>query len=174
MAETYTLIESLELPGSSSVATFLSISGSYTDLVIQGHVTIVAPPSADLYLRFNNDTGSNYYGQGAGSNASSLFRSDQYSGTAIRLVGTINSQQQTQNPNMFEAQINEYANGSYTKNGVQNWSYLAQTSSNIANVGFGAFQWRNTSAITRIDISSSTGGNLTGRISLYGILAGNA
>lgn len=175
MAETYTLIETVPLDGSTSVATFLTVPGSYTDLIIEGHIQVaISSGSCDLLLRFNNDSGGNYYGQGASSNAVPQFRSDRYTaGTGARLTGTVNSQSQS-NPIMFNAQINEYSNGSFTKNGVQNWSYLVNTGTPIANVGFGSFQWRNTNAITRVDILATNSGALTGRVSLYGILAGNA
>lgn len=173
MAATYDLIESVELTGIGSTATFLSIPSTYTDLVISGQLTINTTAS-DLYLRFNNDTGANYYGQGAGSNQTPQFRAGAVGPTgAVWLIGLLNSQVQSTNPNFFEVHVNEYANTSYTKNIVQNWGYVADTATR-ANVGFGAFQWRNTSAINRVDISSTSGGAITGRISLYGILAGNA
>lgn len=174
MAATFDLIQSLALSGSSA-ATFTSIPATYTDIVIQGNFTTTMPTSStDIDLRFNNDTAGNYYQQGAGSNTGLLFRSEAFNGGSVRIIGLQNSQQATgaSNPYLIEVHINEYANTSYTKNGVNNWSYMVGTAA--ANVGFGAFQWRNTVAITRIDITASGGGTLTGSINLYGILAGNA
>jgi hypothetical protein len=174
MAATYDLIESIPLTGTTNTATFLSVPGTYTDLIIEGHVTCAATGGTDIYVRFNNDTGSNYYGTGAGSNQVPQFRAVQYSGTAAIIIGLNNSQTQTTNPMMFEVNLNNYASNSFTKNAVHNWSYLANTATSTGNVGFGAFQWRNTNTVTRVDVLSSSGVNLTGRISLYGILAGNA
>jgi hypothetical protein len=174
MAETYDLIQSLTVTGSSDTASFTSIPGTYTDLIVQGNFTQTMPSaSCDIDMRFNSDTAGNYYQQGAGSNTTPLFRSEAFNGGSVRVMGLQNSQTTggENNPNFIEVHIAEYAN-SYTKNGVNSWAYVVGTAT--ANVGFGAFQWRSTSAITRIDFKTTNGGLLTGTINLYGILAGNA
>ena len=52
------------------------------------------------------------------------------------------------------------------------FSYVTDSAAPRANTGIGAWQWRNTAAITSLTITGTQ--NLLGRFSLYGILAGNA
>lgn len=56
--ETYTPIATTITSGNAASCTFSSIAGSYTDLVII--VSGGAAVAADLSVRFNGDTGSNY------------------------------------------------------------------------------------------------------------------
>lgn len=174
MAYTYDLISSQTFTNNTGSASFTSFSSAYTDLVIQGHVT--GSGSGDVYLRFNGDDGSsgnNYYMIGATASTAGFKNDNSMPTNRITPVGWYNSSQQSQNPFFFEVTIPEYSNTSYTKNGVLNFSYIADSTQNRANVGFMAWQWRNTNAITTIAVTL-TSGTFNGRISLYGIKAGNA
>mgnify|MGYP003326735737 FL=1 len=71
MAVTYEPLATTTLTSAQSTVTFSSISGSYTDLVL---VTNVKDSNGACYLRFNNDSGTNYsrtWLTGNGSTASS-------------------------------------------------------------------------------------------------------
>jgi len=174
MAATYDLVTSQTFTGNTGTCTFTSFSSAYTDLIIQGHVT--GSGSGDIYVRFNGDDGSsgnNYYMLGATSSTAGFKNDNSYPTNRITPVGWYNSSQQSANPFFFEVVIPEYSNGSYNKNGVLNFSYIADSTQSRANVGFMAWQWRNNSAITSIEVKL-TSGTFTGRINLYGIKAGTA
>lgn len=167
MALTYDLINSQTLNGSSSTVSFTNFGG-YTDLILKGNYT----SAGDQYLRFNNNAGTyQYLGGTTANNGSQVFISSSSSTTSVPLVGTPNSQQGNINPNSWEVGIPKYT-GSNTKNGYVMFSYVTDSSAPRANTGIAAWHWRNTEAITTLTITSTN--NITGLISLYGILAGNA
>lgn len=168
MAGTYDLIATSTFSAVSS-RDFTSIPSTYTDLVIQAH--IFSDSGGDIYIRFNGNA-SNYYQLGGGI-TSSGFRSFTFAGSEFRVIGLVNSIQQSANPAFLEFVMPEYANSSYTKNGVMNIAYIANTSTNLANTQFMATQWRNTAAINRVEFLTG-GGNFSGQINIYGITAGNA
>lgn len=173
MAATYDLISSQEFTGNSNTCVFNSFSG-YTDLVIQGNFT-VSGGSYDIYVRFNNDNSNSYEGLVGTNTQSSTFDNNAWGPhTGISLIGAYNSPiNNTILPVHFELNIPEYSNV-YRKNGTATFSYIANLSDNRSNTGWMAWHWRNASAITNISILSTSGGNFTGTINLYGILAGNA
>ena len=174
MAATYDLISSQEFTGNSNTCVFNSFSG-YTDLVIQGNFT-VSGAGYDVYVRFNNDASSSYEGLAGNNTMSGTFDNTAFGlHTGVCVIGAYNSPtNNTILPVHFEMNIPEYSSSSYRKNGTATFSYIANLSDNRSNTGWMAWHWRNTSAITTISILSTTGGNFTGTINLYGILAGNA
>lgn len=168
MAATYDFINGSTFSNVSS-RTFSSIPSTYTDLVIQGSVNMLSV--ADLYIRFNGNA-SNYYMLGAGT-TSSGFRSWTSATSQINIVGGVNTPIQSDNTAFFELVIPEYSNSSYTKNGVGDFAYIANSSTSLGNTHFFAWQWRNTAAINQVEFLTSSG-NFNGQISIYGITAGNA
>lgn len=169
MAATYDLISSQLLTGTTNVVSYSSFGG-YTDLIIKANFTMAS--GGDAYVRFNGDTGTYQFLAGTtGNTGSQVFQSAQSTASSVPVVGTPNSQQSASNPNSFELGIPSYAGGN-TKNGYSMFSYVTDSSAPRANTGIGAWQWRNTAAITSITVTGTS--NFTGRFSLYGILAGNA
>lgn len=167
MAATYDFIAGSTFSNVSS-RTFSNIPSSYTDLVIQGSINMLTA-GADLYIRFNGNA-SNYYMLGAGITTSG-FRSWTSATSQISILGAPNSIQQSANTGFFEFVIPEYSNSSYTKNGVGDVAFLADTSVGRACTEFFAWQWRNTAAINQVEFLTSSG-NFTGQINIYGITAG--
>jgi hypothetical protein len=171
MAATYDLISSQ--PINTGTCTFNSITGSYTDLILQG--TFTNTLGADTYLRFNNST-SNYSFLGAGTrnDGTQQFEVVNNSGTnSINIAGQPNSQQQAINSTTFEFLMPQYADGGVIKAGILCTSYVTDRSAPRNNTSVFATRWADNSAITRIDIIASSG-NLVGTFNLYGVLAANA
>jgi hypothetical protein len=160
---TYEPIATTTLSTTSSLVTFSSISGSYTDLVLITSAKLTSG-TTDATIRFNNDTGSNYSCtilSGTGSAASSgRVTSDPW--LYIDSYGALS----TGSFNIAITNIMNYSNTTTYK------SYL--TRANNASLGTDAIvgTWRNTSAINRIDIfpqaSTFTAGST---FTLYGIAA---
>jgi hypothetical protein len=176
MAATYDLISAQTFTNNSNTCTFNSFSG-YTDLVIQGNITVPTISTGfDLYVRFNGDNASNYDTLGASSTSTYTFDNTYVNAmSAVPIVGLFNSPTNaTIQPMHFELTIPEYSNSSNRKNGTGTFSYIADESSGRTNTGFLVWHWRNTNAITSITVSTSSGSNMRGTINLYGITAGNA
>ena len=163
MPITYESLASTTLSSAATTITFNSISGSYTDLRIIFRVK--ANANDDIKLNFNSDTGSNYsrtllYGTGAGSAVTG------YTSQAnITLSPGLDA---ANNMRFFTIDIFNYS-GSGNKtcwlegNGDTNGSGLVTRQVAL---------WRNTAAITRIDLASfGANGMAAGTIAtLYGIL----
>jgi hypothetical protein len=162
MAITYSPIATTTLGSATNTVTFSSISGSYTDLVAVFEGTLTSG-SADLLLRFNSDTGSNYssthlYGTGS-SAASSRFSN----ATSIKVMyyGYLES---TGRNNAITS-IQNYSNSTTYKTTIAR-ANNADTSGTNAGVGL----WRNTNAITSITFLASANNFETGsNFTLYGI-----
>lgn len=173
MAATYDLISSQTI--NTNTCTFSSITGSYTDLLIQASYTMSA--GGDTYLRFNSDSSSVYQFLGAGSrnDGTQIFEVVNSGGntTFANFNGSPNSQQQTDNPATVEFFIPQYADSTYVKAGMVCTSLITSRSAPRNNTSVIAWRWNVTSAITQIDINASSG-NLVGTFNLYGILAANA
>jgi hypothetical protein len=165
---TYTPISTTTLESNQSSVTFTSFSG-YTDLVlIIGSATFTA--NSTLYVQYNSDTGSNYSSNrltGNGTTASSS-RTTSANGAQIGAGdGMSSSVMQT-----CVVQFQNYANSTTYKTAIARWNR------SDAEVAATASLWRNTNAITTIEVyggfangtknsSLKTGTTLT----LYGILA---
>jgi hypothetical protein len=161
MAITYEPLATTTLGSAASSVTFSSISGSYTDLVLVVSATWSGGSNSSFGFRLNSDTGSNYsitqlYGDG--SSASSGRQSNQ----TKAVIGQIN-------PTEFGTTIFQFQNYS---NATTYKTTLSR--SNVAGVITlaGVALWRNTAAITRIDLeyfdvagTFDTGSTFT----LYGI-----
>ena len=169
MAATYDLI-SAATPAGTTACVFNSL-GSYTDLVIQCYFS--ATVGCDYDLRFNGDTGTNYYYLQGSSTASNTFdNASTNAGGSIRIIGAYNSPQGGADFNAIEISLPEYRN-SIVKNANYRFGYISNPASPAANVGFGTGQWRNTAAITSVTISTTNVNFANGTtINLYGIMAG--
>jgi hypothetical protein len=173
MAATYNLISSQTI--NTGTCTFTSITGSYTDLIIQG--TYTNSLAADTLCRFNGSTATEYSFLGAGTrnDGTQQFEVVNSGGnlTYIKINGEPNSQQESTNPTIFELFLPQYADGGVIKAGMLCTSYITSTSAPRNNTNVFATRWNNNSAITQIDIIA-TSGNLVGTFNLYGVLAANA
>lgn len=154
---TYTPIQTYSASGSQNSITFSSIPSTYTDLVI---ISAGNTASLTTVIRFNGDTGTNYSRtilRGNGTTADSIRQTNQ---EFITLDGSYSQPGQN-----FIINIMNYSNSTTYK--------TALTRSNNAGAGLdqGVGMWRNTAAITSVEVRNSGATNYTTgtTFTLYGI-----
>jgi hypothetical protein len=164
MPATYEPIATQTLGSTASSITFSSIPATYTDLVL---VLAGGTDAASGWgLRFNSDTGSNYsrtYLTGTGSAASSGRDTNQTTAD-IAYNGILGN---NTNYNSI-VNIMNYSNTTTYKTAI------SRSNNAATGVDTNASLWRSTSAITTIEIKTTTAGkifNIGSTFTLYGIAA---
>lgn len=170
MPSTYTLISSNVLTSSAASVTFSAIPSTYTDLVLRLSTrTDLADTSVNIYTRFNGDTATNY----------STTRVANY-------AGGVNSARSTSQVRFNQAPwsegtnltANTFANSemyipSYTASQNKPLSVFDAVENNDAATAYviaTASLWRNTAAITSIEMLPYSGNFVSGSsFYLYGI-----
>jgi hypothetical protein len=156
----YTPIATQTLSSTSTGITFSSFSG-YTDLVLVSSVKNTNL-YLDFWIRFNSDTGSNYSNTVLYGNGSSAGSARASSATKINL--TYSGYADTGSHNVITTHIMNYSNSTTYK------SVLSKSSTAAWGVDAVVGTWRNTAAITSIDILPSSSSWASGStFSLYGI-----
>ena len=156
---TYTPIATSTLGSAASSVTFSSISG-YTDLVLITSCNVTAS-SQEVQLRYNGDAGNNYSttnllgtGSGVGSN--------RQSNTSNAWIGLAN----TTNRGVIVTQIQNYSNTTTYKTAISRSSVADYEVDAMVSL------WRNTAAITSIEVKLSGSTFVSGStFTLYGIAA---
>jgi hypothetical protein len=165
MAATYTPIASITLGAAASSVTFSSIPSTYTDLVMI--VATISSTTNYPYVVLNGDTGTNYsknWLTGTGSAVSS----GRDTSTAISYI-TANAASTTSSGFISIVQFMNYANTTTNK------TFLSRSNNAGSGVDLQVNLWRNTSAITSVQVLANTGTFSAGStFNLYGIQAGNA
>ena len=166
--QTYTPIESRTLTSATTTVTFSSIPATYTDLILVANTIVSSGTGAELSIRFNSDTATNYsntYLLGTGS-ATATGR-----GTSFTYADCGYLSSNSGNPNTRILHIQNYANTTTYKTIISRASGV-----NGAQVTAYVNLWRKTpEAINSITIFSAssltyaTGSTFT----LYGIKAGS-
>jgi hypothetical protein len=158
---TYTPLATNTLVTPSSSITFSSISGSYTDLILIMNRKQNVAGAYFIGLRYNSDSGNNYSGTGLGGTGSTTFSYKDSNVSSARVgygdTGWGNTIVNIQN----------YSNSTtYTTTISRNNNPAADMSAIVT-------LWRNTAAITSIEIISQSGSTLEAgsTFTLYGILA---
>jgi hypothetical protein len=159
---TYTLISSNVLTASAASVTFSSIPATYTDLVLR--ISARNDGGANLtYIQFNSDTSSNYsttniYGTG------SIAGSDP-SGAGTYVYAVVNQSSQT--ASTFSS--SEFYIPSYqvSQNKPMSLFGVNENNATAAIIIGGAHLWRNTAAITSINLSAGGGFNFVSGSSFY-------
>lgn len=161
MASTYELIETTTLASSASSVTFSSITQDYRDLVL-----VVSAPDAGFFangivVRFNGDTGTNYYRVNMTSNGSSR-NSSSGSGESIT-VGIRGDATST----IGISQVMDYSATDKHK------TVLVRSNTAQYLVEAIAARWANTSAITSLEfkVSNSSDFAVGTSFQMYGIAA---
>lgn len=160
---TYTPIATTTLGTAASTVTFSSISGSYTDLVLVCNLG-ASNSAQDFKIQFNGDTATNYsvtLMRGTGASAISN-RETNIAYIYLDYTGVTQNVVQSQ----YNVNIMNYANTTTYK------TILSRRS----DVGFsteaGVGLWRNTAAITSMNVSMTSGNLIAGStFTLYGIAA---
>lgn len=136
---TYDLIDSQVLSTSAASVTFSSIPATYRDLVLV--VTGTTNQNNNSGIRFNSDTGSNYFGVVAEADGTSISTSA-YNGAFIYGGYNYNNVGLTQSVTIY--QIFDYAQTNKHK------SVLMRTNKADSSVSMVAGRWANTAAINTI------------------------
>jgi hypothetical protein len=150
-----------------------SISGSYNDLVL---VMIARSARAafadDISLRFNNDSGTNYYRQQTHGLGTTIAASQ--SGAAAQLGTSAGALPASSSPagafGVFEAVIFGYASTTWRKSVTyQGFSFADPGSASQLTLAGGGF-WNSTAAINRIQIQGINTANLVAgsQLRIYG------
>jgi flagellar hook protein FlgE len=162
MPRTYEPIATTTATGSSATITFSSFPSTYTDLIIV--CAIKGTNANDAYLRYNSDTGSNYSDttlRGNGSAASSV-RNTNVVGIDIGAIANVGAN----DIGTIIIHIQNYSNATTHKSNLTRFSNASALVSSIAGL------WRNTAAITSIDLFNRGGSWVSGStFTLYGIKA---
>ncbi len=165
---TYEPIATNTLSTTTATVTFSSISASYTDLILVSNNVKSVAAGATMLLRFNNDTSALYSHTELYGNGTTAASARTTSGTVIPIqyfvgVGTAN-----------EGVINITHIMNYS-NTTTNKTILARENNapdpNSPGTGAIVGLWRNTAAINRIDILSSSSFTSGSTFTLYGIKA---
>jgi hypothetical protein len=164
MPGTYEKIATTTLGSATATVTFSSISGAYTDLVLVTGDILNTTNLANMYLRFNSDSGSNYsrvFIEGSGSAASASRTTNETYMLAGRSYGGDRTM------NIFH--IQNYSNTTINKSVLCRYGSGGTSSSTGATAGL----WRSTSAIDSILIGIEGGYNFSSdaTFTLYGIKA---
>lgn len=164
---TYEPIATTTLSTATSSVTFSSISGSYTDLVVVVNSSQETTGTYSSYIQLNGDTGNNYSRimlYGTGSAAGSALQSNNPS----LYLGTWNAAQSSTDRQVLIINFNNYSNTTTYKTMLGRYNVAG------VEVGAGVGTWRNTAAITSINLASGSGANnfaSGSTFTLYGIKA---
>jgi hypothetical protein len=159
--------------GSSNTIEFTSIPQTFTHLQIRGILrgAVAATGFHQAYLRFNSDTGNNYsthYLAGDGSSASVNATTSSDYITVSAIPGTNNT------ASVFSGVVLDILDYTNTNKYTTTRS-LAGVDANGSGYGwFSSGNWRNTNAITSIQIFANTGSAVFAQYSslaLYGVKA---
>ena len=153
-----TLLSTTAITGTPSTVTISGIVGGYKDLIINITDFYGSSNATKLRMTFNNDTGNNYRTQ----NTTSTTPYDSGVIAYLEITETITSASNANSLNIF---VNDYTNA-FKKNGTSNVSIISSTVLNCSNIDWA---YNTTSAITRLDISTSTGTITQGSIKVYGV-----
>jgi hypothetical protein len=162
---TYVPIATQTLGTAASSVTFSSIAGTYTDLVIVTNFAITADNNYAHYVQVNGDTGTNYsrtilYGDG--TNAGSA----RQSGNPSCYFGTWNTDMDTVDRAVTTIFFNNYSNTTTYKTIMGRYNVASK------ETGVAVGTWRNTAAITSINIATGGSTYIVGStFTLYGIAA---
>ena len=160
--KTYVPLATQTLGSATASVTFSSISGAYTDLVLVVNGTLSSGGYIDSYVRFNSDSGTNYsrtylFGDGgstvSGRNSAATGLGFVYMNSTDRAAIVIN--------------IMNYANATTYKTATTRTTAPGSGGVTAAYVGL----WRNTAAITTIEIVTGNTFAIGSTFTLYGIAA---
>jgi hypothetical protein len=162
---TYTPLATQTLASATATVTFSSISGSYTDLVLVCSGKSNTATLDYTRIRVNSDTGANYSRTYLGGNGSSAYSGRDTSATSYIDGIAPTTASGIYAPTIFNLQ--NYSNTTTYK------TILSKGGSANDSTGAIVGLWRNTAAITSIDISNINSNSFApgSTFTLYGIAA---
>jgi hypothetical protein len=149
------------------------ISGAYNDLLLSIVLRSATVATSDNPgIRFNNDSGANYYGEYAVGNASTASAVERGAATGLLLGKVPAASGLASSFASMQVWISGYASTAFLKVGT---FIIYDQESNVSggrNANIGGFQWASTAAISRITVASGTFGNLVAgsTLRIYGVL----
>jgi hypothetical protein len=159
MPSTYEPIATTTLGSATATVTFSSITGAYTDLILIANG--LSSDSENIRIRFNSDTGTNYSNTVVYGTGSAVASARNTSSNSL-IMAALNSTQ----VGTIITHVQNYSNSTTNKTVLQRGN-----DTNLlvrADVGL----WRNTAAITQIDLFVNAGTISVGStFTLYGIKA---
>lgn len=154
MSQNYIALATITLGSSASTITFSNIPSTYRDLILVFDGT--GSGTVDFSVRFNSDTGSNYFGI-AGQGTGSAAQSGGFSGTFAE-IGVL-----TGGRTMVISQIMDYSATDKHK------AFLSRSDGASDRTRMTASRWANTAAITTVQVLTSASFATGSTCSLYGI-----
>jgi hypothetical protein len=148
------------------------ISGAYNDLLLSLVIRSAAAGTSDNPgIRFNNDSGANYYGEYAQSSAATTTGVERGAATGLLLGKVPAASGLASSFASMQVWISGYASTAFLKVGT---FVIYDQESNVSggrNAVAGGFQWASTLAISRVTVASGTFGNLVAgsTLRIYGI-----
>jgi len=162
---TYEPIATQTLGSAAASVTFSSIPSTYTDLVIVTNFTTSVNDLYGHYVQVNGDTGSNYSRTIVYGNGTSAASARQSNNTSL-YFGTWSIDIDTTDRAVTTIFFNNYSNATTFKTAIGRYSVAS------VEVGVGVGTWRNTSAITSINLALNSSTYAAGStFTLYGIKA---
>ena len=165
MPKTYEPIATQTASGSTSTITFSSIPATYTDLVLVTMIKL-ASGTYGLRIRFNGDSGTNYSNTFLWANGSSVSSAVNSTVSSINLA--YGALLDSTNFWISTTNVMSYSNSSTYKTTISRDNDSTEGLDAISSL------WRNTAAITQIDLTSTGSGiNFASgsTFTLYGIKA---
>jgi len=157
--------------GGSATATFSSIAPLFSHLLLKGRIRgTTAAASVALQMTFNSDGGANYdWIAHTANSAGTLSETDAAADTSIGNMKTTAANGTTDYYDSFEILIPFYRLTTGYKNALSKNTFFGDGAA--FEITQGAAWWRNTGAITRIDIAVAAGNFADGSsITLMGLI----
>jgi hypothetical protein len=156
--------------GSASAVLFTNIPQQYKNLQIRYQArTIRAFVGEGWYVRLNGDSGSNYYGHytyGTESAGGVQFGTNG-AGTTMDIPTIPGSSATASVPGVGIVDINGYSSNSQFKTGRSIGGF--NNNGGTSYTYFNMYTWRNTAAVTQVQVLSNGGLDTGSRIELFGI-----
>jgi hypothetical protein len=155
-----------------ATVTFSSIPNTYRDLhvVVRGRSNRAATFTGVL-VQFNNDTGGNYDNQHMQGTNATVQAAQTFGGTSIPIGYVTGTTASSNVPSTCAVRIFDYRGTTFHKQVISEAFLKIGTSSGNMFIEKRGGEWRNSSAITEIDVICDSGSFLAGTVvSLYGIM----
>jgi hypothetical protein len=163
MTATYTPLANVTLGSTASSITFGSIPATYRDLicvVVAGGSTTITPR-----MRFNSDSGTNYHHMRMSATGDALSAISRTIDTTQALLSSI-ARARTTDQLQVNASIMDYSATDKHK------TILSRADNAAMGTDVVVSRWGDTSAITSVEISASTGTwSIGSTFALYGVIA---
>jgi len=160
MANAMVPLATTTLATTAATVTFSSISGLYRDLFIESEFT--GTGNLNLVLRFNGDSGANYFNIVVGGNGTSAYSNTAETSGALFAYYIVS-------PNKALARVSIL---DYTATNKHK-AVLNRSDVMTSDAAAYASRWSNTAAVTSVTITTTSGNNFSAgsTFSMYGISA---